>query len=227
MNVERNLIIAILKLTKNGPFSQELINKEANIPLQHCKKLLLKLQNNGLIYVNGALVEADGKQRLELAVKALSLGADIETVSTFLRWQEFEDIAATALERNGYRIAKNLHFSYAGRKWEMDVIGCRKPIVLCIDCKHWHRAISPSAIKGIVEEQTQRTWAFAEALPALADKIECATWDNVKLIPTVLSLIAGKFKFYNNVPIVPVLQLQDFLNQLPAYVDSLKHFTKP
>ncbi|MEM3695015.1 MAG: restriction endonuclease [Candidatus Bathyarchaeia archaeon] len=227
MNVQRNLIITILKLTKNGPVSHKLVNKEANIPLQNCRKLLLKLQNDGLIYVNGFLVKADGIQRLNLAVKALSIGADIETVSAFLRWQEFEDIAATALERNGYSVAKNIHFSYAGRKWEMDVVGCRKPIALCIDCKHWHRAILPSALKEIVEEQTQRTWAFAEVLPTLADKVECAMWDSVCLVPAVISLVAGKFKFYDNVPIVPILQLQDFLSQLPAYADSLRHFTKP
>ncbi|MEM3577420.1 MAG: restriction endonuclease [Candidatus Bathyarchaeia archaeon] len=185
------------------------------------------MQNDGFIYVKGALVEADGTQRLKLAVKALSLGADIETVSAFLQWREFEEIAATALERNGYSVSKNIHFSYAGRRWEMDVVGCRKPIVLCIDCKHWHRAISPSALKTVVAEQTQRTWAFAEALPTLAGKVECAMWDSACLVPTVLSLVAGKFKFYDNVPIVPVLQLQDFINQLPAYVESLRHFKKP
>ncbi|MGB9741284.1 MAG: restriction endonuclease [Candidatus Bathyarchaeia archaeon] len=227
MNIERNLIITILKLTKNGQVSHEIINKEASIPSQNIEKLILKLQNDGLIYVQESLIMADESQRLKLAVKALSLGADLENVSSLLRWQEFEGITATALERNGYSVTKNIRFSYAGRKWEMDVVGCRKPIALCIDCKHWHHAISPAALREIVEEQTQRTWAFAEALPRFADKIECATWNNVHLVPTILSLVAGKFKFYNNVPIVPVLQLQDFLNQLPAYVASLRHFTKP
>lgn len=227
MNVERNLIILILKLTRNGPVSHEIINKEARIPSQDVEKLLLKLQSDGLIYVKGKLIEAYESQRLKLAVKALSLGADLESVSSFLRWQEFEDIAVTALERNSYSVTKNLHFSYAGRHWEMDVVGCKKPLAVCIDCKHWHRAISPSALKEIVEEQTKRTWAFAEILPTFAGKVECASWDHVKVVPTVLSLIAGKFKFYDNVPIVPVLQLQDFLNQLPAYVDSLKRFVKP
>lgn len=227
MNVEKKLIIALLKLTRNGPVSHELINKEANIPLQDCKKLLSKLQNDGLVYVDGSLVKPSGTQRLKLAIKAISLDADIETVSAFLRWQEFEEIAATALERNGYSVVKNIHFIYAGRKWEMDVVGCRKPIALCIDCKHWHRAISPSTLKAIVEEQTQRTWAFAEALPTLADKVECTTWDYVKLVPAILSLVSGKFKFYDNVPVVPVLQLQDFINQLPAYINALRHFTKP
>jgi hypothetical protein len=40
-----------------------------------------------------------------------------------------------------------------------------------------------------------------------------------------LSLTFDKFKFYEGVPVVPVLQLQDFLNQLSASADSLLCFT--
>jgi hypothetical protein len=68
----------------------------------------------------------------------------------------------------------------------------------------------------------KRTSAFAEALPTLAGKVECVLWDRVKFVPAVLSLFAGRFKFYDNVPIIPVLQLQDFLRQLPAYADMLE-----
>jgi hypothetical protein len=42
----------------------------------------------------------------------------------------------------------------------------------------------------------------------------------------ILSLFPSSFKFCDNVPIVPVLQLQDFLIQLPAQVESLMYFVK-
>jgi Holliday junction resolvase-like predicted endonuclease len=222
MSIERNLIITLLKLTRNGCVSHELINKDAKIPSQVAHKLLGKLQKDGLIYLKRDIVEADNIQRLKLTIKAVSLGADLEHASSFLQWQEFENMAAVALIGNNYIVEKNLRFKHAGRKWEIDVVGCKKPIALCIDCKHWHHGMYPSALKKIVEEQRERAVALAEALPSLTVKIECATWDKVKLIPAVLSLIPGRFKFSSNVPIVPVLQLQDFLNQLPAYADSLK-----
>jgi Holliday junction resolvase-like predicted endonuclease len=227
MSIEGDLIITILRLTRNGPISHELINKTARIPSQVAKKLLRTLQNDGLIYLKKDIVEADNPQRLKLAVKAVNLGADLEHVSGFLQWQEFENMAALALERNSYSVKKNLRFKHAGRKLEIDIVGCKKPIAICVDCKHWHRGLYPSALKKIVEEQVERTLALAESLPSLFGKIECASWDNVKLVPAVLSLVTGRFKFYDNVPIVAVLQLQDFLSQLPAYADSLKHFTKP
>ena len=226
MDIERELIISILKLTKNGPIAIELIRKDAKIPSAIAEDLFKKLQNDGLLYLRDILVEVDSLKRLKLAVHAIEFGADVERVSGFLDWKEFENIAAIAFERNGYSVARNLRFKHAGRRWEIDVVGCKKPIIVCVDCKHWHHGMYPSAIRRIVEEQVERTSALAESLPKLAEKIDCASWNRVKLVPAVLSLTAVKSKFYNKVPIVPVLQLQDFINQLPAYVNTLKHFSK-
>jgi len=226
LSIERNMIISVLKLTKEGVVSAELVKKDARMPSQIAEKLLRKLQNDGLIYLRKGVVEADSLQRLKLAVYAMQLGADIESISSFLQWKEFEDMAAVAFERNGYRVYKNVRFKCAGRGWEIDIIGCKKPIVVCLDCKHWHHGMYPSALKKIVEEQVERTFALSNSLPSPSIKIECALWDSLKLIPAVLSLVVGKFKFYDEVPIVPVLQLQDFLSQLPAYVSSLKHIAK-
>jgi Holliday junction resolvase-like predicted endonuclease len=223
--IEMNLIISILKLTKDGPISNKLVNKDAKIPNEIGEKLLRKLQNEGSIYLQKDIVEADNPQRLKLAVQAIHLGADIENVSSFLRWQEFENIAAVAFERNSYVVKRNLRFKHAGRRMEIDIVAANKPIIVCMDCKHWHRGLHPSALKRIVEEQVERTSALAKSLPSLSDKIDYASWTNVKLVPAVLSLVTGRSKFQDSVPVVPVLQLQDFLNQLPAYVDSLKHFT--
>lgn len=224
MNIEAKMIISLLKLTREGPISHELIKKDANIPLDILQKLLRRLQNNELVYVRGRTVEASDLQRLKLAILALQSGADLEQVSGFLRWKEFEDMAAIAFERNGYRVEKNLRFRHGGRRFEIDIVGCKKPLAICVDCKHWHHGLNQSTLKRIVEEQVERTSALAESLPNPAVKIECLSGTNVRLVPAVLSLIVGRFKFYDNVPIIPILQLQDFISQLPAYVDSLKCF---
>jgi Holliday junction resolvase-like predicted endonuclease len=224
--IEIGLIMSILKLTKNGPASRESVNKDAKLPSDIASKLLRKLQTDGMVYLSDNNVDADAGSRLKLAIRAVALGADIERVSDFLSWQEFEDIAAIALERNGYVVAKNVRFKHAGRKWEIDIVGCKKPLVICIDCKHWRHGMAPSALKRIAEAQVERTRALAASLPHVSLEIECAKWNKAKFIPTVLSLTQGNFKFYDMVPIVPVLQLQDFLSQLPAYTESLKYFSK-
>ena len=220
------MIISVLKLTKGGPTSFEVLIKDARIPSKITENLLKKLQNNELVYLRNKIIDVDGLKRLKLAVHAVQLGADLERVTSFLDWREFEDIAAIAFERNNYDVKKNLRFKHAGRRWEIDIIGCKRPVVACVDCKHWHHGMYRSATRRIVEEQVERASALAETLPRLSEKIECASWSRVELVPAVLSLIPARFKFYSNVPVVPVLQLQDFLSQLPAYVDSLKHFSK-
>jgi Holliday junction resolvase-like predicted endonuclease len=226
MVVERDLLISLLKLTKNGAVLVEHVKNDAKTTLSIARKLLEKLQSEGMVYLNQDTVEADSYSRLKLAVKAVSIGADVESVSSMLRWQEFEEIAAVALERNGYIVAKNVHFKHAGRKWEIDIVGCRKPLVICIDCKHWRHGASPSALKRIAEAQVERTRALTESLPNVALDLECAKWDRAKFAPAILTLMPVSFKFYDKVPIVPVLQLQDFLNQLPAYTESLKCFLR-
>jgi Holliday junction resolvase-like predicted endonuclease len=226
MSVERNLLISLLKLTKGGPVLIKTVKNEARIPSTTASKLMEKLQNEGLIYLKQESVDVDSGMRLKLAVKAASLGSDLEHISTLLCWQEFEEIAAFAFKNNGYMVANNVRFKNTGHKWELDIVGCKKPLVICIDCKHWQHAIAPSALRKIVDSQVERTRAFADSLPNLSLNIECTRWSNAKFVPAVLSLIPSVFKFYNKVPVVPVLQLQDFLNQILAQMERLKSFSK-
>jgi hypothetical protein len=226
VSVESNLIISLLKLTKEGAVLTEDVKKNARIPLAIMKKLLAKLQDEGLIYLKPDGVEINCSMRLKLAVKAASLGSDVEHISNLLCWQEFEEIAAFALKNYGYVVTNNVRFKHAGRKWEVDVVGCKKPLVVCIDCKHWQHSIAPSVLKRIVDSQVERARAFADSLPNLKLNFECTKWSDAKFIPAVLSLMPSAFKFYDKVPVVPILQIQDFLNQLPVYTDLLKFFPK-
>ena len=226
MSVERNLVISILKLTQKSAVLTENVNRDARVPSATSRKLLQKLQNEGLIYLKQDSVEVENNCRLKLAVKAASLGADVEHISNLLCWQEFEEITAFALKNNGYKVSNNVRFKNAARRWEIDVVGCKKPLVICIDCKHWQHGIAPSVLKRLVDSQVERTRAFADSLPNPSLKLECSKWNEAKFIPSILSLIPSSFKFYDKVPIVPILQLQDFLNQLPAYAESMKLFPK-
>jgi Holliday junction resolvase-like predicted endonuclease len=221
MNVEAQMLIAVLELTRDGSVVQETINKHARIPTQVASKLLQKMHNDHLVYVHDNFVEASDIQRLEMAVRALRSGADLEKVSDLLRWKEFEGMAAFALENNGYLVQRNVRFKNGGRRWEIDVVGLRKPLVVCMDCKHWHHRLYESTTKKIVNEQIARVHALATSLPNPAIRIIPATSNAYKFLPVVLSLIVDESKFFGGVPIVPILQLQDFLNHLPTCTDSL------
>lgn len=226
MSFERNMLISLLKLTKEEAALIKDVNMDSRLPLTVCLKLLQKMQNENLVYLDGDKVEVNTENRLKIAVKAATLGADIQNISDMLKWQEFEEIAAIALKINGYIVKKNLRFKHGGRRYEIDVVGCRKPHVVCIDCKRWQHAIAASALRKIVEEQLQRVEALADTLPNLKLELECAKWEKAKFIPAILSLVPGAYKFYYEVPVVPVLSLQDFIGQLPLYIETMKCFHK-
>jgi Holliday junction resolvase-like predicted endonuclease len=226
LSIERNLIISLLKLTKNYSTSTTHLKDDAKLPQETTYAIIEKLQSEDLLNLNTDVIEVSVDDRLRLAVKVISLGADIELVSNLLCWQEFEEITAMALRSSGFTVYKNVRFKTVARKWEIDIIGCKRPIVVCIDCKHWGHAISPSALKKIVEAQANRAEALSDVLPNPKIQLECVKWERAHFTPTILSLTPNSFKFYNNIPIVPILQLQDFLNQLPAYRHQLKTYPK-
>lgn len=227
MDFEKDFLVSILKLTASGPVSEEAIAKDSRVASSVASTMLLRLGYEGLVSLqNGGVVEADVFERLGVAVKAISLGVGLERISKVLSWQEFESISAIALERNEFEVAKNVRFKGSGRRWEIDVVGFKKPLVLCVDCKHWSSSIAQSNVKKIVTEQGERTRAFCEAMPDIHQHFECSKWDKAKFLPAIVTLFPGALKFYDDVPVVPVMQIQDFIHQIPAFADSLKCFTR-
>lgn len=226
MSIERKIAISTLKLTKTGNALIEDIKTDAIVPLSVAYNLLQKMQNEGILNLKEDCVQIDSNNRLKLAVHAAMLGADIEAVSNLLCWQEFEEIAAFALKNNGYKVQNNVRFSHGGRRWEIDVVGCKKPLVVCIDCKHWAKTIAPFALSKIADLQADRTRAFVDFLPNAKLKLPCTSWASAKFVPSLLSLMPSAYKFVHDVPVVPVLKLQDFIEQLPLYIHELKFFSK-
>ena len=208
------------------PVLVESVKNDAKIRLASMKRLLRNLQQDGLIYLHDDFLQTTTLQRVKLATLAFKLGADYERVCSCLDWKEFEDVAAIALEMCGYEVTSNVRFRQGGRKWELDIVGCRRPIVVCIDCKHWLRGLYPSKLKRVVDEQLERTAAFSESFPNPAVRVECASWEEARFVPVILSLMPASFKIYKKTPLVPILQVQDFLTQLPMCLDSFRSFDK-
>ena len=224
MGVERDVLVSILKLTKNGPVTKELVARDANVPTQVTNELLKKFRDAELIKWQNKAIEASSNQRAKIAIHAIKLGADFERVCRVLEWIEFENLAATAFEANNFAVKRRFRFRWAQRRWEIDVLGCREPLIACVDCKHWSHGWRGSAIRKAAEAQALRTKVLAEALPSLEKEIGLVQWRQATLIPVVLSLVSGPLKFYNEVPIVPILQIQNFVNELLAHMIALAHF---
>lgn len=225
MVIERKILVSLLKLSRQGPFRKELLGKDSRIPMLVVNEILQKLGQDRLCQQRRGVVEATATQRAKIAVCAIRLGADFESVSNFLQWKEFENLATEAFKANSYNVTRNFHFKHAGKRWEIDLLACKEPLIVCVDCKHWHHGWSRAAIIKAVEMQKKRTKALTDVFPMIYDKIGLETWKHAVFIPTVLSLTQGSFKFHNKVPIVPILQIQNFLNELLAQTLLLTHFS--
>jgi hypothetical protein len=226
MTIEKDVVISLLRLTQNGQIRIGLLRKDARIPAEVIDQVLHKLSESDFVHLQLDIAEASSSQRIKMAVHAIQLGADLEQVCKMLKWTEFESITAHVFEANNFQVVRNFRFKQAHKRWEIDILGCKQPFIACVDCKHWLYEWRKNAIIKAVDAQVERTQAFASVLPLYCKKVWLKGWKTAVLIPIVLSLFPGPLKFYKNVPTVPVLQIQDFINGMSEHADELTHFSQ-
>jgi len=224
MTAKTDVLISILKHTNSGSVAKEIIGGDIDIPVQVTNNVLMGLREIGLIECETELIEVSSNQRVKLAIHAINQGTDIERVCNVLEWKEFENFTATAFEKNNFAVKRNFRFKGAQRRWEIDVLAYCEPIIVCVDCKRWRRGWGNSAITRVAAAQAQRTEVLAGALHFLQQKIGLDNWKQATLFPAILSLFPGPVKFYNKVPVVPILQLQNFVDEFQGHITELKHF---
>lgn len=225
MSTEREILVAILKRTVESSEARvEGIGEEAHVPISLTENIIRRFHDEGLLKLTQNLVVVDGGSRLRIAVRAISLGADIERVARFLSWSEFEDFSTLAFEADGFVVRRNFHFSWLRKRWEIDIIGLKRPLVISADCKHWSQKWSGIASIKAVKSQIERTRALAEASKSIGSRIGIAGWSHAYFVPVVLSLLPSQQKFYERTPIVPILQFRDFLQNIIVHLDEVNSF---
>ena len=175
------------------------------------KELLYTLVQNGIGTWNDDLVDFDiPNDRLQTALFAIKLGADVESVSEYLTWQDFESITGLILEKKDFDVTTNLILTKP--RMEIDVVGTKMDIALLIDCKHW-KTMSKSALNEIVKKQVERVKRY------VAD-------ENISALPVIVTLHQEEIQFIENVPIVPIMKLSSFLDEFVGNLDSLASIEK-
>ena len=177
----------------------------------NAKELLYTLVQNGIGILNDDVVDFDiPNDRLQTALFAINLGADLEDVSEYLNWKDFESLTGIILEEKDFEVTKNLILTKP--RMEIDVIGKKMNIALLIDCKHW-KNMSKSALDEIVKKQIERVKHFVST-------------ENMSALPVIVTLHQESIQFVGNVPIVPIMKLSSFLDEFAGNLDSLKSIEK-
>jgi Holliday junction resolvase-like predicted endonuclease len=189
--------------------------------------LLLKLQEAGIVTLTDEKIQVTPEQRMRIAELAISMGADPENVARQLRWQEFEGLVARILDLEGYATASHFIFRHASRKYEIDVLGAKEPMILCVDCKHWHHGWAPSKIITAARNQFGRVQSLSEVFASYEKKHRIVGWQSVRLLPIVLTLADVPLKLVDGVPIVSALRFRDFLCEVSPWIKTLRFVSVP
>ena len=172
------------------------------------KSVLDYLQVNNIGYVSKKTVKFSGYDRIHVAALALQMRGDIEQVSTYLSWKDFEKLASEVLRSFGYRTSINVRF--AKPRMEIDVVGTSSDgFTIAVDCKHWKRS-NLSSISNFSQKQAVR----AEWLIKYQKTIS-------QVVPVMLTLHAESISFINRVPLVPIHKFRSFIMDVKGFLPEM------
>jgi hypothetical protein len=221
---QRDILIALLERTKDRATSLAELREAVRVTDEALSQFLDQLAMDNLIREEGTFVKASLSQRLEIAVRAVRAGADFERVSRSLGWLEFEEMVAYTFEENGYEVSRRFRFQAEGRRWEIDVLAVRRPLVVCAECKHWASGLGNMTARRIVETHLEKVRVLSESAAEVAERIKLDEGGQVVFVPLALSLQPARNKIYRRIPVVSVFELPSFLDEFEGQMDWLASF---
>ncbi len=198
-----------------------MLSEHLRIPEQVLREYLSFLEEEDLVELRDDLLFLK-VPRIELACAAISLGADVEEVAEALDWREFEELTARCLSENGFEVYEHFIFRGNKRRYEVDILGIREPIILLVDCKHWRAGRSKRwRLRRAAEDHLRRTEALVDALPRTPLYRRVCGWSEIVVTPILVTLHQELVILHNQIPLVPVYKLNSFLQDLQGWLDSI------
>ncbi len=162
-------------------------------------------------------------RRVEALLTLVRLGLDESRFLPYIEWNEFEEYVARVLDEAGFEVLRNVRKD-PPKGFQIDVLALDPGagIALSIECKQWRyvRGFSRKILE-IVSQHVERTKRFVESCEWFATRIPSLRKISV-VVPTVLTLRRSRYKVVNGVPIVPMVELNDFVTNIRRYVDELE-----
>ncbi|MFX0053794.1 MAG: hypothetical protein ACFFAD_02580 [Candidatus Hermodarchaeota archaeon] len=168
--------------------------------------------------------EIERSLRIDLALRAVSIGAEVEDVVDLLTWKDFEGFVASILVENNFRCVESFRKRGTAETlgMEIDVIGVRGNSIVSIDAKMWGiRTGKSSALKTAAEKQKERTKRLCGVISRLAKGLNGLTTGQYILKPVLVTWMVEEVVFHDGVPIVPVFLLNSFLQDISIYEDMI------
>ncbi len=149
---------------------------------------------------------------------------DLESISGYLPWDEFEALIRLVFEEwGGFNVVSRLRVPVVGTRVEFDVIAYRRPRVFLIEAKRWKRA--SSSIRRIVGRHLEKVGGFVAREPeVLMSRVGIGWGGEALLIPVVITWHRALMELIDGVPVVSIYQVNSFINELDGIIDSIRLF---
>jgi hypothetical protein len=154
--------------------------------------------------------------RFKLAFEAVRHGG-LQQVARALTWQEFEAFTEECLQTVGFDTQKGLIVKDDSRRWQIDVIAKKSPMILAIDCKHWESPGYESKLSHAAEHQKLALQALIRQMAARGE----AGRERLLALPMILTLFEPRTRTIGEVVVVSIEQFADFLEGVSPFSSEL------
>ncbi len=143
------------------------------------------------------------------ALGLMASGVPEAEAASSLTWRDFEGFCAQLLRASGYTVRENVYLSRP--RAQLDLVATGPLFVVNLDCKHWKRAPSLSALERFALAQLRRSRFLRRNLD-----------DPRPIISAILSFSEPAGGFVQGVAIVPLRTLRNFLETVESYSGLLE-----
>ncbi len=150
------------------------------------------------------LGEDEATSPISIGYALLKMGVQSEEVSRLLTWREFERLSAAVLRASGYSVSENVVLTKP--RAQLDIVAAGASILLSVDCKHYRRGNSPSALARFARDQLRRSSLY-----------RAKVGDPRPIASMILSMSDPEGGFVEGVAVVPIRTLRNFLTTLESY----------
>jgi hypothetical protein len=166
------------------------------------------LAANSIGSISKSTIKFSGSDKLYAAVIAVQMSCDIEQISRYLSWKDFEKLASEVLRSFGYHTRTNVRL--VKPRMEIDVVGTSTDgFAIAVDCKHWKRS-NLSSITNFSQKQAARSERLLKYDKTIS-----------QVVPVMLTLHAESVMFVGRVPLVPIHRFRSFIIDVKGFLPEI------
>lgn len=205
--MKTSIFLRLLPFVSGGVHSISHLSTASGIGKTVIIEVLNELTEKGVGELLGSEVRFTSADRLRAALIGISLGCSFGDVSSSLDWRDFESFSKEIFERNEFQVRTDIRLRKPSI--QIDLIAYKGSSAFCADCKHWKSPRGISTIREVAIRQIERTKAFMRSEYA-------KRWRIQEAMPIVITLKEETELITEQVPVVPVDILQDFIGNIAA-----------